>query len=206
MNDSLDFGVRIGLILDDIESGDFDTIPWHLHQLNYHPGSVIPNLSTLFNQHKTEILKEILMVIKDPDLLGVEQEDLEGIVDSLKLLGIRWPEIAIIEKSLNIPSKPLDESDRYHVANIKKYISSWPAIEAVCEIANRLNYGQVELEEIKPVVEQHKTLLITGILNAIREGDTGDAMYAVNILTSLIDVDWPDLKVIQKSLIKDVYN
>lgn len=508
MTDSLDFGVRISLILDDIESGDFDIIPWHLHQLNYHPGSVIPDLSRLFDQHKPEILKEILMVIKDPEIASIEPEDLEGMIDSLKLLGVDWPEIAIIEKSISagLPglneswgdsewrrshqlavffsnedlfpkeytlsdSKPdmnqhliaikdrvlrsidselkfwdrsgssvtkllsfmaavkwgmkgelwpeldaileknrqliiktllvmtkehltvdfdvsvywgkpaaviedatylkpewpelnaiakslsnsteqlnevamppyyldqfrnfdrnayynydhgwriqgdlkpytdlvvrwvdrlwktdrflndnpayyavnrlisgddqeywvsvlrpvmdnhktdimtyllqqvkrsaffyaardmqpflklgvdwpeflllkdwlyqngnhnvkdrltkLDESDSYHIANIKKYISRWPAIETVCEIANRLNYGQIELEEIKPIVEQNKELLIIGILKAIREGDTGDALYATHILTSLLKVNWPDLKVIQQSLIKDAYS
>ena len=353
MVDSLDFGVRISLILDDIESGDFDIIPWHLHQLNYHPGSVIPDLSRLFDQHKPEIFKEILMDIKDPEIAGIEPEDLEGMIDSLKLLGVDWPEIAIIEKSiaagiprqLNEVSMPpyyldqfrtfdrnafynydhgwrvhgdlkpytdlvvnwvdklwrterflndnpayyavnrlitgneqeywisvlrpvmdnhktdimtyllqqikrsaffyaardmqtflklgvdwpemlllkdwlyqngndnvkqrltkLDESDSYHVANIKKYISRWPAIETVCEIANRLNYGQIELEDIKPTVEQNKELLIIGILKAIREGDTGDALYATHILTSLLKVNWPDLKVIQQSLIKDAYS
>lgn len=110
MADSLDFGVRISLILDDIEDQEFDTIPWHLHQLNYHPGSVIPNLSSLFDQHKPEILKEILKAIKDPEIVGIEPEDLEGMIDSLKLLGVRWPEIAIIEKSLNAGLSRLYES------------------------------------------------------------------------------------------------
>lgn len=109
MSDSLDFGVRISLILDDIEDGEFDTIPWHLHQLNYHSGSVIPNLSSLFDQHKTEILKEILTVIKYPEIAGIEEEDLEGMLDSLKKLGVRWPELAIIEKSFNATQSNLYE-------------------------------------------------------------------------------------------------
>jgi hypothetical protein len=353
VTDSLDFGVRISLILDDIEEQQFDTIPWHLYKLYYHSGSTAPDLSTLFNQNKTEILKEILMAVKDPEIYEFDQEHLEAMIDGLKLLRVDWPEIAIIEKSiaagipgpLNEVSMPpyyldqfrnfdrnafynydhgwrvhgdlkpytdlvvrwvdrlwrterflndnpayyavnrlitgneqeywisvlrpvmdnhktdimtyllqqvkrsaffyaardmqtflklgvdwpemlllkdwlyqngndnvkqrltkLDESDSYHIANIKKYISRWPAIETVCEIANRLNYGQIELEEIKPIVEQNKELLIIGILKAIREGDTGDALYATHILTSLLKVNWSDLKVIQQSLIKDAYS
>lgn len=349
MVDSLDFGVRISLILNDIEDGDFDTIPWHLHQLNYHQGSVIPNLSTLFDQYKTEILKEILMAVKEPEIVGIEPEDLEGMIDSLRLLGVRWPEIAIIEKSLaagmhrqlNEVSMPpyyidqfrkldrsafynydhgwrvhgdlkpytdivvnwvdqlwkierflsdnpayyavrtlingnerdywidalrpavdnhktdimtnllqhvkkgaffyaakdmqpflkmkidwpemlllkdwlyqngnhnvkdrltkLDES--WHLENIKQLFDRLEPVDLICQIAKNLKYGQIDLEDVKPLIEQNKDRLIKGILAEARYGEADLAYYAAGMLTSQMGIEWPELKTIQLSLSKDI--
>ena len=348
MADSLDFGVRISLILDDIEDQEFDAIPWHLHQLNYHPGSVIPNLSSLFDQHKPEILKEILKAIKDPEIVGIEPEDLEGMIDSLKLLGVRWPEIAIIEKSINaglsrlyevsMPPYYIDqfrEFDRnayynydhgwrihgdlkpytdlvvrwvdklwkterflsdnpayyavkslisgddrdywisvfkpvmdnhktdimtyllqqvkrsaffyaardmqpflklgvdwpemlllkdwlyqngnhnvkdrltkldesWHLENIIQSFNRLEPVDLICQIAKNLKYRQIDLEDVKPLIEQNKDRLIKGILAEARYGEADLAYYAAGMLTSQMGIEWPELKTIQLSLSKDI--
>lgn len=107
--DSLDLDVRLSLLLNDIESGDFDIVPWHLCKMYDNLDGFAPDLSAEFDKHKSEILREILLAVKDPEILGIEESDLESITGSLKILGITWPEISIIEKS--IKSNRLEEND-----------------------------------------------------------------------------------------------
>ncbi len=97
--DSLDLAVRLSLIANEIEDREFDVIPWNLAKLSTHDVESVPNMSSEFNRHKHEILTEILRTVADNGSL--EQEDLGLMIKGLKMLGIDWPEIAVIEKSIN---------------------------------------------------------------------------------------------------------
>ena len=87
----------------DLEAGYHDTLAWSLVMMGRADAQLSrPAYRTFFNRYKDELLKAILTMIanKDDELRYSEREQKEMIV-GVRKLGLDWPELDIIERSIN---------------------------------------------------------------------------------------------------------
>lgn len=95
----------------DLEAGYHDTLAWSLVMMGRADAQLSrPAYRTFFNRYKDELLKAILTMIanKDDELRYSEREQKEMIA-GVRKLGLDWPELDIIERSINPDSMLREE-------------------------------------------------------------------------------------------------
>jgi hypothetical protein len=90
-------------VLRDLEEEDYSEIANHLAwagAFGVEDAIRFPDYSVRIDRHKPEILKAVLIAIKDPDQFEFDNNDLIMMARALRRMHIKWPELDIIERSL----------------------------------------------------------------------------------------------------------
>ena len=188
-------------------------IPWCLAMIGL-TDSVVPNRILMIQPHKESILKIMLMAIRDPDdfdqgSLGAK-EGLAAMVKGIRRLGAKWPELDIIEKSLQHDA---DNKNKLNEAGESSHWARWlkdfkqnlieENYEALEDLAE-YTHSFMPKQDLNKVVAKYKTFVIRQILTCITELSEA---HMKEFLKEVIDglrkgnVNWPELNTIEHSLI-----
>lgn len=183
-------------------SNTLKSIAW----LEHHYGITWPELNTVLNTYKTAIIKTCLKQAKDANSYSIE--DLEDLIKHLDAIGVNWPEIATIKKSV---FNQLDESVNMTDHGVTMILNSLEdqlfddipyALAIIGDADRRANYGLV------PAFDENKTEIMRVILKAIRDPDEynlwfPEAFEKMIRGARLLGVDWPEFKAIERSIGSD---
>ena len=165
-------------------------------------GARWPSLARLVNKHKTKIVRDMLTQIKAAD--SVDLEDLEGHLRQLSELGMTWPEMDVISRSVNAELDRIyniDESGDmlgYRISKGDLIDGMQDSLRAGVNGAWANNYAHM-----RPWSKEHTVKKLTGIkldivawvnkyLSSEKDSDLRYGKQSVLDLDDL-GVDWPEL-------------
>jgi hypothetical protein len=166
----------------------------------------LPELDNFLKKHKDYIILIFLYRIKDSDGGDHYYIDINNNIGYLHKMGIVWPELDIIEKSARaeiVKIVGLDETTKKDywtnafISEIKKN-SIW----GIAFYLRTRNYYSPNMSKIIPVLEEHKNNIIKEILSLIAN-TKGKKLLDIQTIVHYffaIDINWPELKVIDRSL------
>ena len=189
------------------------------------PEVKFPNIGILLGEHKAGILKKLLTTTMKH---GMDGNLVKHRILALRKLGAKWPELTVIEKSIQHDiehsTKSLDESnvtvfnDRIHndINKMKKFINSNKSDQRfairnvlVTLLMLLVNY-QIKYDdsiELQEFLESNKHTIVKFLLDCIIHPII-EPFTVRNICRELkmFGVDWAELDVIQKSTTHDINN
>lgn len=181
-----------------------------------------PEVGAWINHDKTRIIKELLVNLRQGGS-GIGSTDFT--INRLHKIGIRWPELDTIKKSIDADtaiSEDESHDEQNAVRNARRLSSKLEGVRKLLNASVTLYDGEIRsmltdamyiMEGLKtkyadlvtPVLEHHKDTLIKSLLIMIREKGIG--YWAVwEIISKLhnFSVSWPELRAIDKSI--DAHN
>jgi hypothetical protein len=200
------------------------TMLWQLWQL-LEIGARWPELKQLAEKHKTKIVQHMLTDFRD-QTGSVDLQDMDGHLRRLRELGITWPELAVISRSVNAElDRQASISESAH--NINKAteeeqiaaITRQPTVltlirrpSAEVQRASFLHAGAATifwLESVDPEVwgdNEVKRQVMRDMLEMM-DGDPYSMREAARYFKRLrkLDCPWPELAAIEQSLRADRY-
>ena len=171
-----------------------------------------PEITRSLDAHKDAVVKSMLQRLSQDSADPIVLLHLRSYIERFSKMGIRWPELRIIWKSIasTLNDRDLDEgkSSKRVPKVIRKEVDEFIA---ACEKGNWLKamerlfwiggYSVLPMEAER--LEPYKHSLIKGLLAEFKElgGDDEDGMIgdAISGLKEM-GVDWPELDIIQRSL------
>lgn len=185
----------------------------------------IPELLELIDEYKTVIVTKLLTSVKE----NVKHNDFSYVndwVNILKGFGVKWPELDIILNSISsieTEKEPVaeDENEWYDDYNEYEYgikdivdaindndlalaHDAWLGVTNKDSITNILDVliNNVTSERLQTFLEQHKKEIVKDLLWDLKDGITDDAENKL-ISLATVDIEWPELAIIKKSLHAD---
>ena len=183
----------------------------------------LPELEDILNKYKPELVTGMLKSIKQ----GVEGAySVEQTLSRLEGTGIKWPELAIIRKSLNYDNNvemltPIDESYNQTKIAAHHLVGMFKDAEELQAMSPTHFWLQVEVDlmnashtstvyDISAELDPHKKDILRWILTRIKEAADSDVDLddkvpiddMVLVITGLrrLGVKWPELDQIQRSI------
>ena len=175
-----------------------------------------PELAEMIEDHKREIVRELLRIVNG-DFGNDPRENRHSArftIDRLRRIGMTWPELDVILKSIDADSRLNEDGDFEEIAEvIASHMYDMAAFLAEGEdlwLVGALSdiYITLENENLRywpnPEdydidVDAHKINFVKGILGAIKQGEGDEAVNAVHMLRDYWHVSWPELDIILKS-------
>ena len=177
----------------------------------------LPELGELLEKHKTAWITSLLHAIKDPE--GTSLAKLQ--VKNLLKVGIRWPELEIIKKSIDAdkPNRLLEGSIINAMSQLKAliaqmkeafaYVKTNPKanvfpLNTIGMFTRAVHLGKLTNEDIIPELESVKVQIIEYMLASVKleHKVSWDLVHSVRELRSL-GITWPELDIIEKSFNAD---
>jgi hypothetical protein len=179
-----------------------------------------PEVAEMIDDHKRAVVTELLKTVKgdfDNDQYD-NRDSARFTIDRLKRIGVEWPELAVIEKSIKADQSQLTEEFgtfeetmeviASHMSDIVNHLEEGQDLWLVGDLSDI--YITLENENLdqqhwpKPQdwdidLQANKTNLVKGILGAIKLGEGDEAVQAVHMLKDYWHVSWPELDIILKS-------
>lgn len=173
-----------------------------------------PELLPLIDAHKHRIVSELLKTHRGD--YGRNREGVRLSLDRMRRIGLDWPELDVIRKSLDAGERLNEDGD---FEEIMEFLAGQMSdMSAFLEEGNDLwlvgvlseIYTMLENENLHQQywpephdwdidLEANKTNFVKGILEAIKLGEVDEAVPAVHMLKDYWHVNWPELDVILKS-------
>jgi hypothetical protein len=167
----------------------------------------LPYRADILNRYKPIIIKIILQVIKH-DVLDDWMDTSKGelaMVNGLRKLGVTWPELDIIEKSLKADIKKDDQLDESKLSipdnsKLKKFrkilnYGNWPV---VMQALQNKHCDVNRLPVIKNLLDEYKNSIIKSLLESMRHQAFDVILHEIDIMRS-INIAWPELKAIRRN-------
>lgn len=167
-----------------------------------------PELRAALEKNKGSILWYILSRVKD----SVEQNTYVGrlvaktVIESLRDIGVNWPEFNSILKSIDTPKRVAENDEASDISNEVYYMLQrsvermdiWYVLSRMIEW--KLNFKKIP--QARELFDTRKDFIVKELLRGVKTGETG---YSNRRISSLhhIGVDWPELDIIQKSILAD---
>ena len=162
----------------------------------------MPELGKLIEEHKTAWITSLLHAIKDPE--GTSLAKLQ--VKNLLKVGIRWPELGIMNKSINAIQQPeeLNESPLLEslAINVNKAIESTDIWQMGFYLRiSRIQFND-DYSQFIPVLNRNKYQIINGLLTEIkgRQWDNWDNITRLINTFIHTGVNWPELEIMKRSV------
>ena len=179
-----------------------------------------PEVAEMIDAHKRVIVTELLKTVKG-DFDNDQHDNRDSAlftIDRMKRIGVEWPELAVIEKSIKADQSQLTEEFgtfeetteviASHMSDIVNHLEQGQDLWLVGDLSDI--YITLENENLdqqhwpKPEdwdidLQANKTNLVKGILGAIKLGEGDEAVQAVHMLKDYWHVSWPELDIILKS-------
>jgi hypothetical protein len=145
-----------------------------------------PELYEIVNEHKHKIIHDLLLQFKKWNFNIIETTKL---IQTLNELGINWPELAIIEKSITAELKRLNEA--YYDDHIP------PSISMHFDNIKSGNVGEASKPKLKEsdVAYDHQLWRITNVINKIKTSNLDNREFE-SCLQMLEDIqlNFPDIR------------
>ncbi len=185
----------------DAGDGNFRQMNYIISSLGWKSDTTqLPNMSKQLNQYKKEILRAMLEQIQQTGLDYLIVDEIKG----LKCMGVSWPELAIIQKSLDVDKiTERNDSDtklRRDIFTDRLFQSiekNFPA-NAFIYLAN-LGSSYSTLPNESERLNKHKIFILRSLLQDIKNYGFSRSIYHVIKALKSFGVDWPELKAIENS-------
>lgn len=199
-------------IVHDLNGGFHRDVLNVIAELNMHNADIgnVDNISPLLEKHKTELVKQLLTIIKHNSSYWLRKY-FKDYINGLHNFGINWPEFKIMLKSIRAGKVSISEAD--YATNAEKYkrdiaaavISNdiEAALETLAEFAwiHREYIG--DITDLHRILEQHKIKIMKGLLAYMRSLGDRDICYIMPQALGGLEnagINWPELTVIEKSV------
>ncbi len=164
-----------------------------------------PELPLMLEENKHKIIKGLLQLVKDDaDDYATKQ------IQALWHIHINWPELAVIDKSITIEKKSLNEAVSHYSKKELDHISKMALERNDPEYAwgylHTIGVPAVDVPDVKEFLDKNKRHFIENLLKLIKLGDA----YSISVVkykTSQLKnqgFDWPELVIIEKSISKNI--
>jgi hypothetical protein len=158
-------------------------------------------LASMLEENKHKIIKGLLQLVKDDaDDYATKQ------IQALRYIHINWPELAIINKSISIENKSLNEAVSYYSKKELDYIAKMALEQNDPEYAwgylHTIGVPAVDVPDVKEFLDKNKRHFIENLLKLVKLGDA----YSISVVKYKTDqlknqgFEWPELAIIKKSL------
>lgn len=210
-NDQAEANMHYEGLIDDLREDIYDDIRYWFQFIGRkgRPDHLMP--VGFFDSHKTGILKRILSAMKYADEYDYSNSDIQEIVQGARNIGLTWPELDAIEKSI---VNKVDETMRVDLKDPRErmldrleFIFNDPDTDVFDRIAEldiaRNVLRRIDKSDVEEILEKYKTNIIKDTLHYLRHGVV-DVEIPVYIRTLKdLGADWPELKIILRSITKD---
>ncbi len=188
-------------------------------------------LTPFLNERKSWFLKELLRQISDgaKGTFGIPTHTINVDIEVLRQFGANWPELDIIEKSINNGIKPpshfnesIEDYENHIIVNPDRYYGKFKiyfnklldtyedeggALEAIDFLQYKFNDSTLPFEIVNDMLNKAKPKIIKGLLKYMISDDEHklafiDVENTINTLRELKCV-WPELNIIEKSVIAE---
>jgi hypothetical protein len=160
-----------------------------------------PELPLMLEENKHKIIKGLLQLVKDDaDDYATKQ------IQALRHIHINWPELAVIDKSISIENKSLNEAVSLYSKKELDYIAKMALERNDPEYAwgylHTIGVPAVDVPDVKEFLDKNKRHFIENLLKLIKLGDAYSMSVVKYKTTQLRDqgFNWPELAIIKKSL------
>ena len=173
-----------------------------------------PELVEIVENHKVDVIKMLLGMMKSSEW---DHSDVQHEMEQLRKLNINWPEFDIIERSINIESGKLDESDDDFMVRVVRHMSDgfdarrsnlhaniFP-LNMLSRFDQMISDRELTTSEVKAALDSIKEKVIPYLLIETKKGqvDQREVLRNINELRGF-GIDWPELAVIERSLKADL--
>jgi hypothetical protein len=170
-------------------------------------------LDEMIEKNKKTIVKSMLMLLRDV----LETGDELIAIRYLRKLGIKWPELDIIERSINADSGKLNESDDDFMVRAVQHMSDgfdarrsnphaniFP-LNMLSRFDQMISDRELTTSEVKAALDSIKEKVIPYLLIETKKGqvDQREVLRNINELRGF-GIDWPELAIIERSLKADL--
>lgn len=162
-----------------------------------------PELTKMLTDNKERIIKKMLQEIIDNGM-----SDVIVTLDVLAKLGIDWPELAIIDKSLNAKKSDSAIAEALNL-NPEKYASTFEAVDTLIDrnqiyhalefLKKKLKFTDIPVPIVYQILDEHKHAIMKNILTMISKEETPFASALVQFLEDM-SCKWPELAALRKSI------
>lgn len=162
----------------------------------------MPEAAEYLEGCKKSMVRTILRKLLDRDYV----ENIESILALARAVELDWPELDIIEKSLNSNSINEGRLDAEERRQAREYIEGLPFLadspgDCMYVFSFGYDHGDLFDRSMKPSFQPHRETWIRFLLEELKFGDDHDEIgNAVDILRNRIGLDWPELAIIERSL------
>jgi hypothetical protein len=153
--------------------------------------------------YKKLIVKDILNMVKAPF-----DYDINVYLKMLYRLGAEWPELEIIDRSINSEVIRENRYSEYRTQYVTQHEADIMSAfqRGILQGINRLWFYTIkadEIDRVKDMIEDHKDTLIKLILTYLRHGDMTDYGTAKGIIIKLQNagITWPELDIAMRSIL-----
>lgn len=168
-------------------------------------GVTWPELQSMLEQNKAKVIKGLLTLVKeDSDDIAMKQ------IRALRDAHVDWSELAIIDKSISIENKSLNEAVTLYSKKELDYISKMALEQNDPEYAwgylHTIGVPAVDVPDVKEFLDKNKRHFIENLLKLIKLGDA----YSISVVKYKTDqlknqgFEWPELAIIKKSLSSNI--
>jgi hypothetical protein len=195
--------------------------------------SDIPNSSNIFDKYKQTIMVGMLRTIADPEWIRYSvdipiNDGLQAMIAGAKKLGLDWPELGIIQNSIDVDCKQqINETE-------------WESSEVIDQLRNLLNgkfnkfdkdenvyYDEIaymltllnkahgNVPNCTDIIQRYKQIIIKSMLYTIADpsligyvvsGDINDGLLAMIAGAKRFGVNGPEIDIMEKSIRHDATN
>lgn len=184
-------------------------VMYHLDEWGFKLGDW-PEIREMIDSHKHDIIVDILKGIKLHGADGTESARFT--VNRMRKIGVDWPELDKIEKSIN-SDKVLKEGqfDAEERRTAMEYVEDLPEIAGSpgdCMYVFQFAHGHELLfgPSLKQFFDPHRDTWVRFLLENMKDGfhfNTDELLNAVKLLRRM-GIRWPELDIIEKSLDADM--
>ena len=187
-----------------LEAEDFDDIGYYFAVLGKGTGN--PRFPAInLDGYKREIMHWLLSAIRDPEQNNLDDDDLLPMIKGVRMLGAKWPELAVMEKSVSIKSKDLDE------ASSAPFGSARVIVRVMLKRALAKKHGNLDQNRNSVIdkmdvtdprfisaVDSVKPLMLSEIRKLLKSDSWDVNLRGWEYVLALhqVGLDWPELKAI----------
>lgn len=207
----------------------FDEVPEWLRQLGTLGLKSAPFKvsKALLQRNKQELVREMLKVIMHGDDDFIDELDFEMMIRGARLLGLDWPELDVMQRSIRSELHRKNELDEDRDDDGEIYGNEWRAqLEFNEHLSNLLDelkgdnpvelvtclkeMGYLEFETVlsersMSAIKANKHHIIRSLLECMKSGEiTRIGMTKAILALNNIGINWPELEVIWKSLMSEL--
>lgn len=163
----------------------------------------------IWDNHKAEVIRYMLRTISEMPDEFTDELDLEMMLRGARLIGLDWPELDVMQRSVSSEMNKRMELDE---ATNKRYLDklakmlddpdrpSWWTANDFEDLLKRRNAGpRLTKHDQKELLELLKENMVRWMLRIMRTGDMNDVRHMTWTLRSY-GIAWPELITIERSL------
>ena len=189
-------------LIKDLENEQYDDIVIWLYDIGRrYPEITAPiydHQRRIMRQNKSEIIRSMLQAIKDPIAVDHwDENELSDMIDGARKIGLDWPELDIMERSIRSQLNTVDEASNFAKPDpllkmLEDYLKHG-TISSAAELLQRHDLKVQHNPELTKLLFAYRDVIKRSIARNIQQQYYGAALeIATNILST--GINWPWLR------------